>query len=87
MATVWIPVMAHDLTNGQALVEVDGRTVSEVVRNLDRIYPGISGVLLRDHTLRPGITVAIDGVIGSRRLLQPVRPDSEIQFIPAIFGG
>ena len=87
MATVWIPSTACDLTNGESKVEIDGNTVLEVVRNLDRIYPGISNVLIQDNSLRPGITIAVDGVIGSRQLLQSVRPDSEIIFIPAIFGG
>jgi molybdopterin synthase sulfur carrier subunit len=87
MATVWIPSTACDLTNGKSKVEVDGKTVSEVVRNLDLIYPGVSSVLIQDNSLRPGFVVAVDGTISSRQLLQAVQPDSEIHFIPAIFGG
>ena len=87
MATVWIPSTARDLTHGEAKVEVAGNTVSEVIRNLDRAYPGISTVLVEDNSLRPGIMVAVDGTIGSERLLQAVLPDSEIHFIPAIFSG
>jgi hypothetical protein len=87
MATVWIPSAAYDLTNGKSKIEIDGKTVLEVVRNLDLIYPGISNVLIQDNSLRPGIVIAVDGTIGSRQLLQAVLPDSEIHFIPAIFGG
>jgi molybdopterin synthase sulfur carrier subunit len=87
MATVWIPNTAYELTNGKSKLEVEGATVSEVVKNLDLIYPGISSALLQDHSLRPGIIIAVDGIIGNRQLLQAVQPDSEIHFIPAIFGG
>ena len=87
MATVWIPSTAYDLTNDESKIEVDGKTVSEVVKNLDLIYPGISSVLIKNNSLRPGILIAVDGTIGNRQLLQPVRSDSEIYFIPAIFGG
>jgi molybdopterin synthase sulfur carrier subunit len=87
MATVWIPSTACDLTSGKSKVEVDGETVSEVIRNLDLIHPGISSVLIQDNSLRPGYVIAVDGTISSRQLLQAVQPDSEIHFIPAIFGG
>jgi molybdopterin synthase sulfur carrier subunit len=87
MATVWLPAAAQDLTGGESTVEVDGKTMSEVVRNLDRAYPGLSRLLIKGNSLRPGITIAIDGVIGNRALSQSLRPDSEVQFIPAIFGG
>jgi hypothetical protein len=87
MATVWIPSTACNLTNGKSKLEADGKTVLEVVRNLDLIYPGISNVLIKDNSLQPGTVIAVDGTIGSRQLLQAVLPDSEIHFIPAIFGG
>lgn len=87
MATVWVPLNALDLTNGESKVQVEGNTVSEVVRNLDLAFPGIKKALTQDNSLRPGVTIAVDGVIGGRQLLQPVLPDSEIHFIPAIFGG
>ena len=87
MATVWVPGTVCELTGGTSELEVEGKTVAEVVRNLDLVYPGISNALTKDNSLRPGIIIAVDGIIGSRQLLQAVQPDSEIHFIPAIFGG
>lgn len=87
MAIVWIPDIASDCTGGEQTVETDGETVSAIIRNLERAYPGIGEVLLDNNALRPGIMVAVDGNIGSRNLLQPVGPDSELHFIPALSGG
>lgn len=87
MAIVWIPSTVRELTNGKAMLEADGNTVAEVIRNIDLACPGIRSALIDDNALRAGIIIAVDGSIGSRQLLQPVRPDSEIHFIPAIFGG
>lgn len=87
MATVWLPPEARALAAGAQKLEAAGDTVLEVLRNLERTHPGIGELLMADDALRPGILVAVDGTIGSRRLLQPVKPDSEIHFIPAIFGG
>lgn len=87
MAIVWIPTTVQELTNGKSKLEAEGETVSAVVRSIDRLYPGIRNALIDDNSLRPGIIIAVDGTVGSRQLLQPVHHDSEIHFIPAIFGG
>jgi molybdopterin converting factor small subunit len=87
MAKVWIPSVARELTNGKTVAEADGATVSEVLKNLDQIYPGFRDAILQGNVLRPSIVLAVDGTIGSRQLLQSVTPDSEIHLIPAIFGG
>ena len=87
MAIVYLPAAMQELTGGMPSVEAAGRTVSEVVRNLEQLYPGVEESLVEEGALRPGIAIAIDGEIKGRRLAQRVRPDSEIHFIPAIFGG
>ena len=87
MAIVWIPSTIQELTNDQAKLEVDGKTVSEVIRNIDLAYPGTWDALINDNALRAGIIIAVDGTVDSRQLLQPVHPDSEIHFVPAIFSG
>ena len=87
MATVILPQAALPLTHGAAVVEAEGRTVGQLIRNLDAAYPGILDLLTRNDALRPGIMVAVDGTIGDRRLLQPVTAESEVRFIPALSGG
>jgi len=87
MATVWIPSIAAGMAGGHTRLEVEGGTVLEVVRNLCAAHPGLEDTLLEGGLLRPGILLAVDGAIGSRDALQPVGPDSEIHFVPAIFAG
>lgn len=87
MALVWIPALLRDLTGGAEQAEAAGETVGEVIDHLEERFPGIRARLVEDGRLRPGITVVVDGVTGRRRLRQPVRPQSEVHFIPALSGG
>jgi molybdopterin synthase sulfur carrier subunit len=88
MATVWVPGQLQQLTGGKDAVEAAGATVKELVADLDRRYPGFRDALVQDGVLvRPGISVVVDGQIVKKGLLQPVNPDSEVFFVPAIGGG
>ena len=53
-----------------------------VIRELDILYPGL-GEAVRG----PAFAVAIDGQIFQDTILEPVAPDSEVCFLPAIDGG
>ncbi len=77
----------RDLTGGVTQVEVPGATIREVIVGLESFYPGVADRLVEDGRLRPNITVIVDGVAAQKRLREPVRPDSEIHFLPAISGG
>ena len=87
MATVWIPSLMRDLTNGQTTVRVKGSTVAEVVDNLEAKYPGAKARLLAGTKLKPNIGVAVDGDVSRIGLREPVRPNSEVHFLPAVSGG
>lgn len=88
MASVWIPVTMQSITRGEAVVQAPGRTVREVIANLDADFPGIKAALLVDgEKLRPGVAVAVDGFVSPVGLYQRVSEGSELQFIPAIGGG
>ncbi len=87
MPTVFIPALLQSLTGGKSTLEVEGATVREVLENLERVYPGLSARLLDRGRLRPNISVAVDGRVGSRGLREPVSPSSEVHFITAIAGG
>lgn len=79
--------MHRDLTGGVEHIQVEGATVGEVVAALDARFPGIAARLTQEGKLRPGIVVAIDGVISSRGLRQRLAAPSEIHFVPALAGG
>ncbi len=87
MATVWIPSLLRPLTSGQKQVTAPGATVGEVIAALDRQYPGIRQRVCDGDRLQPGIAVAVDGVVGTQGLLQPVGLESELHITPAISGG
>jgi sulfur-carrier protein len=85
--TVWIPAQMRDLTGGRSRVAVPGRTVRQVVENLDAEYPGAGSRLLEDGRLSPLLAVAVDSEVSTLGLLQPVGEESEVHFIPAVSGG
>jgi sulfur-carrier protein len=87
MATVFVPSLMRDLTAGAARVEVAGRTVRQVIENLEAAYPGMRSRLLEGDRLRPAIGVAVDGVVTRLGLRQPVEDASEVHFLPAVSGG
>ena len=87
MAVVWIPSLLRPLTSGHKQVTVSGATVGEIIAALDRQYPGIRARISDGDRLQPGIAIAIDGVVGTLGLRQPVGTDSEVHITPAISGG
>src|SRR5262245_40010591 len=87
MARVWIPSLLRDLTGGRETVTVPGASVRQVIDELDRIHPGISDRLCDGDALRPGLTAVVDNEVARLGLLQPVGPESEVHFLPAIAGG
>jgi sulfur-carrier protein len=87
MARVWIPPLLRDLTGGQETVTVPGARVSQIIEELDRRYPGIEARLCDGDGLRPGMVVVVDTSVAALGLLQPVGPNSEVHFLPAIGGG
>jgi hypothetical protein len=87
MPLVWIPSQLLDLCAGLRQVRVPGRTVAEVIANLDADCPGIAARLLDGDRLVPEIAVSVDGAVSTLGLLEPVEDRSEVFFVPAIQGG
>ncbi len=87
MAEVWIPPNLQKITGGRQQVQVTGATVRQIVNNLEMDYPGIKGDLCYGDDISPGIAVIIDGETANLGMLERVREDSEIHFLPAISGG
>jgi sulfur-carrier protein len=87
MPTVFIPSLLRKYTNGQESLIVEGRTVGEVVRNLDKQFPGFRNQIVENDDLKSSLAVSVDGDMAVGGLLEPVRESSEIHFVPAIGGG
>jgi len=92
MATVHIPSLLRDLTQGTELVEVavpEGTqiTIAEILLRIDADHPGFSERLLYFGDLMPGIAVFVDGQQGFMKLEEKVGPKSHVHFLPPIVGG
>jgi sulfur-carrier protein len=87
MPTVVIPALLRKFTGGIERVDVPGRSIRELVRNLGEQFPGIDQQLLQDGDIRPSIAVSIDGEIATGGVLDAVSENSEVHFIPALSGG
>ncbi len=85
MAQVEIPRRLQERTGGTGRVEVEGRNVRQLLRNLEEMFPGLV------DELKATTAIAIDGEIIGQRLqdavLERVEADSEVYFIPAVAGG
>jgi sulfur-carrier protein len=62
-------------------IEVEAKNVRGVIREMDKLYPGLG------HHLEEETTVAIDGQIHETAYFQPIRPGCEVFFIPKLEGG
>lgn len=91
MARVHIPALLQDLTHRPVVdVEIPPEatlTVGQVLDRLDTSFPGLRERLLYHGDLLPGIAVFVDGQQGFMKLLEKVRPSSEVHFLPPIVGG
>ena len=87
MPTVFIPSLMRKLTDGREQVEVRGATVRQVIASLDELYPGFKDRLVEDGRVKRNISVAVDGEVCRLGLLEKVKEDSEVHFIPAVGGG
>lgn len=87
MARVFIPTMLQPLTGGVKQAECQGRNVRQIIDSLESQYPGIRDRLVEDDDIRSNLAIDIDGDVARMGLLERVKEDSEIHFVPAIAGG
>jgi molybdopterin converting factor small subunit len=74
------------VAGGRSEHDVDGATVEEVLRDLERLHPAVAGWILDERgVIRRHINVFVDGERGAEST--PVRSDSKVDVLPAITGG
>jgi molybdopterin synthase sulfur carrier subunit len=71
----------RDLTGGLDGLDVDARSVRELLRLLEARFPGLGEMVEAEMSL------AIDGEIHQDALMEPLGPSSEVVLIPRISGG
>jgi molybdopterin converting factor small subunit len=80
MATVVISSGLRGYTGGEERVEIEAKRVKELLDALVARWPALGEPLSQ-------MAVAIDGEIHGNPQFRPLRPDSEIHFVPKIGGG
>ncbi len=88
--TVRIPTPLQRLTNGQGEVPCEGKTVTELLADLDKRYPGVKERLCDEKgQLRRFVNIFVNEE--DIRFLQgdqtAVNDGDEVSIIPAIAGG
>ena len=81
MVTVQLFSSLSALADGRRDVEVEAKTVGEVLVALARAYPGMA------EKLDGGVSVAVDGKVIAMGLTEPVREDSEVVIMERLKGG
>jgi molybdopterin synthase sulfur carrier subunit len=90
VVSVKIPAALRQLTGGVATVEVDGRTVAEVIDALAQQHPGIEQRLLDgsgEVTRFIYVFVEDEDIRHSGGLGTRVEPGQRISILPAVAGG
>ena len=86
---VRIPTILRNLTGGAKAVDGEGATLSELITNLDKNYPGIGERLVENGQLRRFINVYLndEDVRFLGGLDTPVNDGDTVTVLPAVAGG
>jgi molybdopterin synthase sulfur carrier subunit len=89
-AKVRIPAPLRKLTNDQAVVEIQGATIQEVLAGLDKNYPGLKERICDESgQIRRFVNIFINGedIRFKDGPNTSVADGAEVSIIPAIAGG
>ncbi len=89
-AKVRIPAPLRKLTNDQAVVEVQGKTVQEVLAGLDKSYPGLKERICDESgQIRRFVNIFVNGedIRFKDGPNTAITDGAEVSIIPAIAGG
>lgn len=86
MALVTLRAPLRDRAGGEAHHDLPGTTVGEVLRELERRHPKVTGWILDEQgRIRPHVNVFVNGE--RTREDAAVAPDDTLQVLPSISGG
>jgi len=87
--TVRIPTPLRTLTGGQDEVQAEGRTVAEVIENLEKNHPGLRDRLLDEKGVRRFVNLYVgeEDIRFLDGLNTELKDGDTISIVPAIAGG
>jgi sulfur-carrier protein len=89
-AKVRIPAPLRKLTQDKAVVEVDGKTIQDILNGLEKNYPGLKERICDESgQIRRFVNVFINGedIRFKEGAQTAVAEGAEVSIIPAIAGG
>lgn len=86
---VRIPTPLRSLTGGQDEVSAEGRTVSDLIENLEKKHPGIRDRLVDDKGVRRFVNIYIgeEDIRFLDGLKTELKAGDSVSIVPAIAGG
>ena len=90
MAVVFMSTPLRRYTNGESIVDVPGRTLRQVIDNLEERFPGIREQLVNSEDpelLALGLAAVVGGEPTNMGLLTSLDDQTEVHFLPAMAGG
>tara|TARA_B100001179_G_scaffold226544_1_gene207738 strand:+ start:29 stop:412 length:384 start_codon:yes stop_codon:yes gene_type:complete len=89
MAIVKIPTPLRALTENKTEIQINGKTIIEVIDNLDSLYIGIKDKILDNGKLKHFVNVYVNGedIRYIDSLETSIDNNDEISIVPAVAGG
>ena len=89
MAIVKIPTPLRALTENKTEIQINGKTIIEVIDNLDSLYIGIKDKILDNGKLKHFVNVCVNGedIRYIDSLETSIDNNDEISIVPAVAGG
>jgi sulfur-carrier protein len=87
---VRIPVQLRALTKGEEVVTASGRSVSEIIEDIESKYPGVKDRICEtDGKVRRFVNIFVneEDIRFLDNLQTPISENDEVSIIPAIAGG
>ncbi|WP_288392429.1 MoaD/ThiS family protein [uncultured Herbaspirillum sp.] len=86
---VTIPTILRPLTGNQKLVTASGRTLAELIDNLDQHYPGIKKRLVAEGQAHSFVNIYVndDDVRFADNIDTVLRDGDSVTILPAVAGG
>ena len=86
---VYIPTPFRGLTAGRGHVSAQGGTISDLIADLERRYPGLRARICDGACVHHHVNVFVNGqeMRSLRGEATPLSDGDEVAFIPALVGG
>ncbi|RKY05462.1 molybdopterin synthase sulfur carrier subunit [Candidatus Poribacteria bacterium] len=89
MVKVILPTMLRRLTKGKAELQIDARTIGELIDKLDAQFPGMKERLIDPNgELKRSYSIYLNSKeVKGERLKVELKPGDEVSIVPVLAGG